>query len=128
MISQNQNQIGSAGESRFDQPPVQQNLFQTCLRGYSQDEVRAFLEYHRERPFIYKEFKRFAYEMLFQGRERYSAKTIMERIRWEVDLKNTREDFKINNTFTAMYARVLMARHPEFSKFFELREVKGISI
>lgn len=85
-----------------------------------------FNAYHKANPDIFKMFFEFASEILRTGRKQYSAKTIMERIRWEKDLKNSKEDFKINNNYTAYYARGLMQRYPEFIGFFEIRQTKGL--
>lgn len=85
-----------------------------------------FRAYHRENPEIWPQFKKFAFEMLNSGRKRYSAKSIMERIRWDFEIKNSDRDFKVDNNFTAIYARVLVHRFPEFADFFEFRHLTGI--
>ena len=51
-------------------------------------------------------------------------KQIFEVIRWEYDLKTT-GDFKLNNNYTAWYARLVMERNPSLDGFFQLRKAKA---
>ena len=59
-----------------------------------------------------------------RGRKRYSADSILHRLRWHFDFDDDErtDGFKCNNNWTAPLARWFLARHPEFPKFFELRE------
>lgn len=74
---------------------------------------------------IYAEFDRRAHEMA-QRRKRYSARAIVQVIRWHTDLSEHDELFKINNNMIAGMARLWMrdngAKHPHF---FELRRSPG---
>lgn len=89
---------------------------------FTTEEIEEFRAYHRENVWIYRLFKQFATEMKNAGRNRYSAKSIMERIRWHCDInQHEHSEFKINNNYTAMYARLLVFKHPEFDGFFEFR-------
>lgn len=84
-----------------------------------------FLRYHLENPQIYSYFKRYAKQAKEAGFEKYSAKAIFERIRWYITVERKKSDgFKVNNNYTAFYARMLMNKEPEFEGFFELREQK----
>ncbi len=71
---------------------------------------------------IYREFKKRALQMA-RRRLRYSARTIVEVIRWETDLEDTETGFKINDHYTPGMAKLWMAtqgeKHP---KFFEIRK------
>ena len=40
-------------------------------------------------------------------------------------VQTTGDDFKINNDFTAHYARLLMREHPALEGFFETREIRA---
>lgn len=65
--------------------------------------------------------------MMFRaGRTRYGAKGIMERIRWDRAMDYPDEEFKICNSFIAMYSRLAMLRNQELQHFFSTREVTGI--
>lgn len=84
-----------------------------------------FKEYHLQNPTVYAEFKANALEMAKTGRKKYSAWTIVNKIRWDHDVKTTGDVFAINNDFIALYARLLIHHHPEFKDFFELRTMKA---
>lgn len=93
--------------------------------GYPQAVIDRFNEWHRRNPHIYEQFKRLAYKMRATGRERYSARTIVEAMRWHYDLRTTGDVFEINGDFVPIYARLLIQNHPEFTGFFELRVVRS---
>lgn len=84
----------------------------------------AFQHYHKQNPDIYRMFCRFARQAA-QRRDHYSAKAIMERIRWETMLNDDQPDFKIDNTWTSHYARKFMADYPQYNGFFQLRIQPG---
>jgi hypothetical protein len=72
---------------------------------------------------VYREFERKALEMARRGRKHYSARTIIETLRWESDLRDTETTWKINDHFTPGLARFFMEEHGKrFPGFFELRE------
>ena len=90
------------------------------------DPIQAtFDKFHADHPDIYEMFKRFARQLRGAGRERYGAKSIMERIRWELATSSSGVDdgFKINNNFTSRYARKLIVDDPTFESFFETRKL-----
>lgn len=86
--------------------------------------IDAFGKYHKANPVVWEHFKKFAMEIRATKRKRYSAWTIINRIRWEHDIGVHSEDFKINNNYIAFYARILIHTNPEFKDFFELRALK----
>jgi len=86
-----------------------------------------FVEYHKANPEVWKYFLQFAREIRASGRKHYGAKSIMERVRFDCDIKNPNAEFKINNNFTALYARCLALKYPqEFGNFFEFRTLHGL--
>jgi hypothetical protein len=93
--------------------------------GYPSAVLARFKEWHHANPHVYSEFKRLAFEMKATGRQRYSARTIMEVLRWHYDIKTKGDVFELNDNFTPIYVRMLMYYHPEFSDFFELRTVRS---
>lgn len=62
-------------------------------------------------------FQRFALEVARRGRDRYAVSAIVERIRWHVDIETTGDEVKINNDFRAYYARMFMAKYPQYPIF-----------
>lgn len=88
--------------------------------------LQKFREYHLANRWIYQAFKEAAFEMKSTGRKRYSAKAIMEFVRWNYDIENPGKEFKISNSYTAYYARLLAHKHPEFEDFFQFKTIKGL--
>lgn len=71
---------------------------------------------------VYREFERRALRMARTGRKRYSARTIVEVMRWDSDIADSEKTFKINDHYTPGMARLFMGTHGAvYPKFFELR-------
>lgn len=66
-------------------------------------------------------FEKLALQLWEQGREHYSARAILHRIRWHFDVDMGDRDFKCNNNWTPALARWFMAKHPECGDFFRTR-------
>ena len=87
-----------------------------------------FRAYHKKHPHVWELFMKYACEIRETGRKHYEAKALMERVRYEWDIKNPKDDFIVNNNFTSLYARLLEAQFPsEFGGFFEKQSVKGLA-
>ena len=92
------------------------------FEGVDDAALKEFVEYDRANKEIWPLFFKFALEAKKGGRKRYSAKGIMERIRWECEIGGANSGkFKVNNNFTAFYVRALCGMYPQFKGFFETR-------
>ena len=92
-----------------------------------------FEEFHTENPVVYQLFKGYVIMLHRAGKRRYSAKAIMERIRWEQAISTTRtgawhvvagKEVKINDHYTRSYVRMFVRDFPAFIDGFETREIK----
>ncbi len=81
-------------------------------------------EFDEKNPEVWTLFEQFTWLAIRAGRTRFSATTVLHRIRWETMVGTTDDPLKINNNHSPYYARKFMSRHPEHAGFFELREVK----
>jgi hypothetical protein len=106
-----------------DQP----DLFENPFVGYDRDTIKAFKEYHEKHPDIFEEFRKYSIEMRNTGRAHYGSQSILEKIRWHVDMMYPDQHFKVNNNFSGMYARLMIQCYPEFKEFFRTRKVRGLS-
>lgn len=97
----------------------------SLFNGYPAIVLQRFKVWHFANPHIFHEFKKLAFEMKATGRKRYSARTIVEVMRWHYDLKTKGDVFELNDNFTPIYVRLLIHHYPEFDGFFELREVRS---
>ena len=87
------------------------------------DECQRFHEAH---PEVWEEFVELAFIAINRGYESYGAKTIWEVMRWKRDIGGEGLDsFKVNNNYTAYYARRFHRMYPGHDGFFQLREQKS---
>jgi len=85
-----------------------------------------FEAFHRANPAVFSAFRRAALDLKARGRRRFGAKAIWEHMRWHMALETGGADFKLDNSFTSRYARLLLERHPEeFEGFLELRALQS---
>jgi len=91
----------------------------------SQSDIeKRFFKFHDENPHVYKEFERRALLLINKGRRHFGAKAIFEAMRFDWAATTTDEEFKLNNNYTAYYARMFEDKHPDYVGFFEMRTQK----
>jgi hypothetical protein len=84
-----------------------------------------WLKFHSANPDIYRLFVKYTKEALGANYDKYSARTIIHRIRWHVLIDTRSEDgFKINNNHSPYYARLFMHDFPHNTGVFELRKTQ----
>jgi hypothetical protein len=84
---------------------------------------RAFAAFREANPHVERELVRLTRELRARGVERVGMKMLFEVLRWSA-LRTTGEDFRLNNNFTARYARAIMAAHPDLAGVYETRELR----
>jgi hypothetical protein len=84
-----------------------------------------FLDFHGKNPCVYELFDNFTRLLLDRGYEHHSADAVLHRIRWATTVETTEADFKINNNYSAYYARLWMKNNPAHEGFFRCRELRG---
>ena len=89
-----------------------------CETGPAQE---AFDRFNTENPHVYILFCRFTLQAITAGRSRYSARMIVERIRWHTTVETTGDDYRINGNHVPFYARLFEREHPEHRGLFERR-------
>lgn len=86
-----------------------------------QQATSAFEIYDKENPQIWRAFLRLATEASKAGMRHWSAKGIFEVIRYQTTVGGV-GDYKLNNNYTADYARKLLRLYPrKFEGFFNTR-------
>lgn len=76
-----------------------------------------FAAFDAKYPEVWEMFKRFTNEIIALGKEHYSADAVLHRIRWETAFVST-EQFKINNIYSAFFARKFHREFPQYDGFF----------
>ena len=82
-------------------------------------------DYHRENPMVWEYFQKFSFEAIRTGRKKISHWLIINRIRWEVYIVTTGEEFKISNNFIAFYARLWQQTFPQHKELFNTKRMIG---
>lgn len=102
----------------------QLELFEiTAPSYYGMTQAEAFVAFHERNPHVYENLRVLALEALAGGRKKIGMKFLFERLRWEYLIKTDRpeNEFRLNNNFTAYYARALMLGEPRLAEAFETR-------
>jgi hypothetical protein len=84
-----------------------------------------FWAFHESNPRTYEHIVRLARQAKARSK-RVGMKAIWERLRWWAAFETDGEEpFKLNNSFTAHYARLVMAQEPDLEGVFETREQRA---
>lgn len=86
-------------------------------------ENKKFLEYHKTNPHLYEAFKQVAFDAMKLGFTNYGANGIFEIIRWKRAERGDGE-FKINNNYAPLFARLFANEFPQHADFFRFRRSK----
>jgi hypothetical protein len=81
-----------------------------------------FENFDAKNPHVWRLFTKFTFDVIRAGHTRFSADSILHRIRWETTIVTTDRHFKVNNNFSADYARKFVSEFPQYSRFFEMRK------
>lgn len=83
----------------------------------------AFKRFHDANPDVYRRLERAALAWAASNPNRVGVKRLAEDLRYAPGAIDTAADpqFRINNNHTALYARLLIHRHPQLERVIELR-------
>ena len=88
-------------------------------------EERA-MAFHEANPKVYAELRRLALTLYYRGHKHFGCKMLIEQMRWQwAERTSDMSGFKLNNSYTATYARLLMHNEPELQGVFNTRNTKG---
>ncbi len=88
----------------------------------SLDKIEKFIAFDQNNPLVWSLYQRFALEMIALNHEHYSSDAVLHRVRWETAMQTVDVGrWKIDNNYTAFYARKFHAVYPEYGDFFRLR-------
>ena len=81
-----------------------------------------FTRFHSRNPHVYKAIIDICNGLKQSGINSFGMKGIFERMRWEYAIQTQGEPYKLNNNYTALYARMIMECEAGLRGFFETRE------
>lgn len=91
---------------------------------YGMSMAEAFQAFHQANPHVFENLRKLALARHSRRpAEKVGIKHLWEVLRWEYEIRTDRpsNEVRLNNNFTAFYARLLMAREPILRGVFELR-------
>lgn len=88
---------------------------------------REFWIFHTKNPHVYRMLASLALELRRTGIRQWGIKSLYETCRYEIQIqtRSSATTFRLNNNFTAYYARLLMKSIPELRGFFKTRRHRG---
>ena len=92
------------------------------MENESPDPVeRGFFRFHKANPAIYRMFAKTARTLKRAGVKKVSSRLVIERVRNCIFFKAKGEtEIRINNNFTALYARLIMRQEPDLAGFIRI--------
>lgn len=102
----------------FDPPP--QNERPARVAGAT--IAAQFDSFHALNPHVYVAIVSLARELKRQGWRKAGMKQIFEQLRWRYSVATRGDQWRMNNNYTAHYARLVMSREPDLEGFFDTRE------
>lgn len=101
-------------------PPPQPRLHPSTGQRMTLGE--RFLRFHLANPHVLDLIVKISRDLKGLGFQRAGMKLVFERIRWLSALETKGDGFRVNNSYTAFYARKVMEEEPDLRGFFRLRE------
>lgn len=83
-----------------------------------------FQEFHRKNPEVYDQLVKLATSAQERG-ARFGIKCLWEVMRWHFWIETDTRDFKLNNSYTSRYARLIMQQEPQLEGFFNTRVLRS---
>lgn len=84
-----------------------------------------FAAFHAANPHVADLLESLAAEWLGAGHKRVGVKQLVEQARWVTGVQTTGAPWKLDNTLTAHYARLLIERRPEWAEAIQTRELRA---
>jgi hypothetical protein len=84
-----------------------------------------FAAFHDANPHVYAELVRLCREWQAKGRRRLGVGMLWEVMRWNLALRTTSDDFKLNDHYRSRYARLIMERELDLRGIFETRGLRA---
>lgn len=80
-----------------------------------------FEAFHAANPWVYVRLRNMALALVERGHRRIGVKMLMEALRFHTMLRTTGSEWKLNNSFTSRYARMLIENEPALASVIETR-------
>jgi len=87
--------------------------------------LEEFENYHKKNPHVYEMFEKFTFMTIRAGRKYFSARAIIERMRWQTMIEDDSVTFKISDHPMPYYARLFEKNNPKYEGFFRKKRCEA---
>lgn len=87
----------------------------------TQTITERFWAFHHANPHVADALEDLALDLIRRGRKRIGIAMLFETLRWH-SLRTEGDEYRLNNSYRALYARLLADRHPDLCDAFETRK------
>lgn len=107
--------MSTAAQLELDLSPID-------VPDYSMEMTLAerFAAFHEANPHVAHALELLAGQWL-QTNSHVGMKALFERLRWESGIQTVGDAYRLNNSYTAFYTRLLIDRRPEWAEAFHIR-------
>lgn len=86
---------------------------------------RKFEKFHSENPHVYEHLVRLARKVKAAGKTKYSIWSLINQVRWHIEIETTGDTFKLSNDYSSRYSRLIMQQEPDLKGFFTTKQLKA---
>lgn len=87
------------------------------------DLLQEFKAFHKRNPVVLRLFEQYSLKIKATGRTHYSHWAVAQRVRWHSEFEADAVDFRLPNNFIAIYARLVVWKHPHMAGFFKFKKM-----
>lgn len=87
--------------------------------------IERFQVFHAANPHVADALESLAAQWL-RHHDRVGIKALFERLRWESGIQTAGDAYRLNNNYTAFYARLLIERRPEWAHCIAVRAQRSV--
>ncbi len=120
--------MADAGQTSIFDLEDLETLDRLAAEGDRDATIRArFLRFHAENPEVYRELVGMARELKTAGHDRFGLRMLWETLRWRRMVRTVDPSgYKLNDQYTAHYARRMMDREDDLAGTFETRQIRTL--
>jgi len=103
---------------------LQLSLFDSLVKITAEPDEsieQRFERFHRANPHVFRAIVQVARGARSRGLRRWSMNGVFEVLRWVRPVETSGDEWRLNNSYRALYARLVMDRCPDLDGFFEVR-------
>lgn len=84
-----------------------------------------FEQFHAANPWVLTALIALAESAKAHGEQRVGVKALFERLRWSYARATVGDTWRLNNTWTSRYARLIAEQRPDLADLFETRKLRA---